>query len=126
MDERLRRHILEQIRTHKEKIDALQLLLIENEKERNLELRFEGDSNRKSLQPKQGSIMEGVLQVLKSEPDGLLATEILSRLQSGNFENLVRTSLSPQLSRLKDRGYLEYVNRRWRIKPEMTLWEASM
>jgi hypothetical protein len=49
------------------------------------------------------TIKQAVLQVLKHEPAGLTALEILAAINSQFFEHkILRTSLSPQLSRLKD------------------------
>jgi chromosome segregation ATPase len=63
----------------------------------------------KSLNDSQGrseriSIIQAVLEALKHKPQGMTALEILSELNAKHFEgNLRRHSLSPQLSRLKDR-----------------------
>jgi hypothetical protein len=52
-----------------------------------------------------------------AEPEGLTSNEILDRLQRGPAPDLVRTSLSPPLSRLKKRGEIVLVGDRWRIAP---------
>jgi hypothetical protein len=55
----------------------------------------------KSTPPK---IMQAVLEVLKLKPEGMTALEILAEINSRYFDGkIMRTSLSPQLSRLKDR-----------------------
>lgn len=62
---------------------------------------FTGYERRGSKRPPK-TIKEAVIQVLESAPDyGLTANEILQRLQETYDSTLVRTSLSPQLSRLK-------------------------
>jgi hypothetical protein len=59
------------------------------------------DAEAKSAQP---TIMNAVLEVLKQQPEGMTALEILDEINSRYFNGkYVRTSLSPQLSRLKDR-----------------------
>jgi hypothetical protein len=50
------------------------------------------------------TIMEAILATLDHKPDGLTALEILDELNAKYFNGeLARTSLSPQLSRLKER-----------------------
>jgi hypothetical protein len=50
------------------------------------------------------TIIQAVLEVLKQKPEGMTALEILAEINSRYFDGeIVRTSLSPQLSRLKDR-----------------------
>ncbi|MGL3212062.1 hypothetical protein [Bradyrhizobium sp. BR 1433] len=60
----------------------------------------------KKTQPSQPriTIMEAILATLDHKTNGLTAQEILSELNEKYFGgSLLRTSLSPQLSRLKDR-----------------------
>lgn len=61
------------------------------------------------------TIMEAILTVLDHKPNGMTAVEILAELNEKYFAGkLVRTSLSPQLSRLKDRdGKIELRGDRW-------------
>lgn len=50
--------------------------------------------------------LEAVLEVLKLNPEGMTALEILAEINRRYFDGkIVRTSLSPQLSRLKDRDH---------------------
>lgn len=50
------------------------------------------------------TIMQAVIEVLRSKPEGMTALEILAEINRRYFGGrIVRTSLSPQLSRLKDR-----------------------
>ena len=60
-------------------------------------------------------IIQAILEVLKDKPNGLTARDILTALNDRHFDGtLVRHSLSPQLSRLKDRDRkIEYRNDRW-------------
>ncbi|RTM12344.1 MAG: hypothetical protein EKK33_17115 [Bradyrhizobiaceae bacterium] len=54
--------------------------------------------------PPRITIMDAVLAVLDRKPNGMTAQEILAELNEKYFSGkLLRTSLSPQLSRLKDR-----------------------
>jgi hypothetical protein len=50
------------------------------------------------------TIMEAVLEILRDKPNGMTAQEILAELNEKYFDGkIARHSLSPQLSRLKDR-----------------------
>jgi hypothetical protein len=71
----------------------------------------------KSEQP---TIMQAVLDVLKHRPEGMTALEILAEINSRYFDGkYVRTSLSPQLSRLKDRDRkITLRGNRWFLLPE--------
>ncbi|APO49870.1 hypothetical protein LUI11_15990 [Bradyrhizobium diazoefficiens] len=66
------------------------------------------------------TIMEAVLEVLNHKPNGMTALEILDEINAKYFGGtIVRTSLSPQLSRLKNRdGKLELRGDRWYRLPE--------
>lgn len=66
------------------------------------------------------TIMQAVIEVLKSKPDGMTAQEILAEINENYFDGTVaRTSLSPQLSRLKDRDKkIELKGTRWFLLPE--------
>jgi hypothetical protein len=50
------------------------------------------------------TIKEAVLQILDDFPEGLIALDILAKINDRFSIRLVRTSLSPQLSRLKQEG----------------------
>jgi len=59
------------------------------------------------------------LAVLREAGDeGFTSTEILGILRESTVPNLVRTSLSPPLSRLKQKGVIELVGDKWKIVPE--------
>lgn len=62
------------------------------------------------------TIKQGVLRVLESAPDGLTAIGILKRLKLDFDLDYERTSLSPQLSRLK---------REKKIKLDGGIWSLS-
>jgi hypothetical protein len=66
------------------------------------------------------TIMEAVVEVLRTKPAGMTAREILNELNEKYFEGKIqRHSLSPQLSRLKDRDKrLELRGNRWFLLPD--------
>lgn len=66
------------------------------------------------------TIMEAILEVLSHKPLGMTAQEILADLNANYFDGkLPRHSLSPQLSRLKDRDKkVELQGDRWIKLPD--------
>ena len=65
------------------------------------------------------TMKEGVVLLLKErEPLGLTALEILDRIQSRWNKNLQRTSLSPQLTRLKNDGVIRNDKGAWKLITE--------
>jgi hypothetical protein len=86
-------------------------------------LRAVDQTEAKTNQPR---IMEAVIEVLRDhETDGMTAMEILAEINARYFGGrLVRSSLSPQLSRLKDRHHkIELRGNRWYPLPvEPTLF----
>jgi hypothetical protein len=64
--------------------------------------------------------MQAVLAVLEHKPNGMTALEILDEINAKYFNGtIVRTSLSPQLSRLKNRyEKIELRGNRWYRLPE--------
>jgi hypothetical protein len=65
------------------------------------------------------TVGELALAVLKEAGDkGFTSTEILEILRESTLPKLLRTSLSPPLSRLKTKGVIELVGDRWRVVPE--------
>jgi hypothetical protein len=73
-----------------------------------------------AAQKKAPTIMEAVIEIMRSKPTGATAREILAELNTKYFDGkIARHSLSPQLSRLKDRdGKLELQGDRWFLLPE--------
>lgn len=63
------------------------------------------------------TIKEAVQMLLASYPDGLTSEQILIQLRAASMPSLERTSLSPQLSRLKRSEILEYRDNRWILAP---------
>jgi hypothetical protein len=75
------------------------------------------------------TIMEAVLEVLKDrEDEGMTAMEILAEINTRYFGGkILRSSLSPQLSRLKDRDEkIELRGNKWFLLPqEPSLFERA-
>jgi hypothetical protein len=64
--------------------------------------------------PKQSpTIKDMVRQILRGRPDGLRAKELLKEIQDRFGVSIERTSLSPQLSRLRESGEITLENGRW-------------
>jgi len=65
------------------------------------------------------TIKQAVLEVLKDHPDGMTAWDILREINTRYFGGrILRTSLSPQLSRLKDRDEkIELKGNKWFLLP---------
>jgi len=66
------------------------------------------------------TIKEAVLEALAQRPEGMTALEILDEINKRYFDGkIVRTSLSPQLSRLKnDDKKVTLRGNRWHLIPE--------
>jgi hypothetical protein len=75
------------------------------------------------------TIMQAVIEVLKSKPEGMTALEILAEINERYFDGkILRTSLSPQLSRLKDRDRkITLRGNRWNLvgEEEPTLFTSK-
>jgi hypothetical protein len=69
---------------------------------------------RKKIKP--GTIMSDVISILRESPKGMIALDILSVINRRREYPLSRTSLSPQLSRLKGAGYVELQGSNWILK----------
>ena len=63
------------------------------------------------------TIKQMALKVLADYPDGLTALQILSKINSRFEKNFIRTSLSPQLSRLNQTGDVHKRGKRWLLGP---------
>lgn len=66
------------------------------------------------------TIKEAAAEVLRGYPDGLMAAEILTRLNKLLGTDYPRSSLSPQLSRLKHEGIVYDTGGRWILVPEIS------
>jgi hypothetical protein len=56
-----------------------------------------------------------ILEVLENQPAGLSALDILAEINRRWLPDLPRTSLSPQISRLGQKGKVKQVNGLWRL-----------
>ena len=102
--------IRDEISSLERRIDALRLA------ERALISAMEAPSltkRRTSTAIVPGSIKAEVIKLLNDYPNGLPASKILTMLQGSTWPKLIRTSLSPQLSRLKQSGILQYQDKNW-------------
>lgn len=59
-----------------------------------------------------------VIAILKKHPDGLKALEILGAIKDSYSVEIMRTSLSPQLSRLKRDGKIENIGKLWLLSKD--------
>ena len=102
-----------------EELKALRAKLLEDRREvKAARDKPKVSQRRRGPSPKPGSIMEGVMMVLGKNRDGLQASEVLANLRNNGFPSLERTSLSPQLSRLKQRGYVTYKDKKWSVRSD--------
>lgn len=62
------------------------------------------------------TVADMVIQILEENPSGMKAVDILSAIQSRWKPDLMRTSLSPPLSRLKEKEVLELNGEIWRLR----------
>lgn len=61
------------------------------------------------------TLKTAIMDVLKAHPEGLASGDLLTALRNGIYPNLLRTSMSPQLSRMK--GFqVDNVDGRWILK----------
>lgn len=64
---------------------------------------------------RKGTLKDKIIAVLKLRPKGATSTEILDLIAEQFDEAIPRTSLSPQLSRLKSEGWLSLIGSNWRL-----------
>ena len=62
---------------------------------------------------RKGTLKDKIIAVLKLRPKGATSTEILDLIAEQFDETIPRTSLSPQLSRLKSEGWLSLIGSNW-------------
>jgi len=74
---------------------------------------LQGGAGAPPRRTSQITIKEMVRSILRSRPDGLTAGEILHEIHERFGVAIERTSLSPQLSRLRDSGDVTPENGRW-------------
>jgi hypothetical protein len=64
-----------------------------------------------------GIIKRAILKTLEDEPEGMDALTILFTINYRLGSNFARTSLSPQLSRLKEDGFVVLTRKIWKLAP---------
>lgn len=70
-------------------------------------------ARRRHSSPIEGTIKYMAIDALKKSPAGLTAQEILSEINLKNDQSYTRSSLSPQLSRLKSAGLIVDESGKW-------------
>ena len=66
------------------------------------------------------TIKQAVVEILADHPNGLSALDILAKINNRHDLGIVRTSLSPQLSRLKNEERIVNDHTVWRLVPTKT------
>lgn len=66
-------------------------------------------------QRSQATLKAAILDILKQHPEGLLSGDLLQELRTNGYPTLLRTSMSPQLSRMKGHQ-VENIDGRWIAK----------
>lgn len=92
-------------------------LLVQLENVRALRASLLGDKTRGAAKRKRRStIKQDILEVLADHPKGMTALEILDEIKARYRPNLLRETLSPQLSRLKNDDKQIVVEKKiWRL-----------
>ena len=75
----------------------------------------EPDRPRITRKVQTGTIKEAVIAILAEAGEGMTAGDLLVRLNERNNSALIRSSLSPQLSRLKQEGHIFLTGRIWHL-----------
>lgn len=70
---------------------------------------------KRGPKPRHGTIKEAVVEILAAAGQGLTAINLLADLNHRNSTTLIRSSLSPQLSRLKDEGLICLTDGYWHL-----------
>jgi hypothetical protein len=70
------------------------------------------------------TLKQAICDILKSFPQGLTSPDLLVQLQHNGFPKLPRTSMSPQLSRMKDKEVVN-VGGRWTLTENKKTAEAK-
>ncbi|UYN95726.1 MAG: hypothetical protein KIT25_01890 [Enhydrobacter sp.] len=62
----------------------------------------------------QSTLKKAIKAILANHPEGLLSGDLLTALRQSGYPGLLRTSMSPQLSRMKDRDVVN-VDGKWTL-----------
>lgn len=72
----------------------------------------------RNTEPRPGSIKDWVLKALQDEPEGLETEEIIAKISAMNGPEVLRNSMTPQLSRLKaSDNLITLEGKRWKLLP---------
>ncbi|MBU6525576.1 hypothetical protein OGR47_00900 [Methylocystis sp. MJC1] len=112
-EERKLRRRLSEILIEMQQLKSVASQHFESEEKIDRQLTPRTYGRKRSIKP--GTIMFDVMAILDGYPQGLTANEILDRINEIRTERVERTSLSPQLSRLRQDGYLELAGSVWRL-----------
>lgn len=80
------------------------------------------EAPRRGRRLREGTIKTAVVAILEEVGRPMTALELLDRVNERQASTLVRTSLSPQLSRLKDEGAIKLTDKLWHL-PEQSVPE---
>jgi hypothetical protein len=105
--------------------EQLHLLLEERLRLKRAENAFAGAPNQapyvlrqaKERRQPRGAIKRAILKTLENAPDGMDALNIVSTINYRAGSNFARTSISPQLSRLKNDGFVIVTRKIWKLAP---------
>lgn len=70
---------------------------------------------KRGPKPRNGTIKQAVVEILTANGQGLTAINLLADLNHRNGTTLLRSSLSPQLTRLKDEGFICLTQGHWHL-----------
>jgi hypothetical protein len=70
------------------------------------------------------TLKQAIVNVLKEHPEGLESGDLLTALRESDYPNLLRTSMSPQLSRMKG-NEVANVHGRWTLTENKKAAEAK-
>ena len=80
------------------------------------------EAPRRGRRPQEGTIKTAVVAILKEVGGPMTALELLEQVNQRQGTTLMRSSLSPQLSRLKDEGAIKLTDKLWHL-PEQSVPE---
>lgn len=107
--------LIEELRVISQERASLRQAEIAASRPKEVEIEFQQSLRKRKSNIKPNTIMDSVINVLEKHRDGLIALDILRALNEIRESPLLRTSLSPQLSRLKQAGYIELDGSTWRL-----------
>lgn len=106
--------------------DQLKALKAELKELQVAEAALDGQEAPAAAQASGPTIKDMARAVLADQPEGLTSQEILVEIKARFEREIDRTSLSPQLSRLKDAGEVGLLGEKWFAKPHFDQWMADI